>query len=287
MNDQGLCFDTTAMTPTELPPAPGKAIFRGHLLDKVLRECATVVEARRLLDRYHWPVLGRCQVLICDRSGDSAIIGPTGVLPRRDVCQTIPNPELAPLEVRSGTPALNRYNTATRLLRAQAKPTIASMVQVLTATHQSELFPTQYSCVYDLKSGEIYVYHFRNPERIKKFSLKRETSKGDRTLVLGELYSDNPAFKAFSKAYETRMLAQRGPEWKPQAAAAAKLLIQYSDRDAGGDLSRDELPDFVCFSPTDAQDALSRFDVNRDGRLNEEELTELLQEWFPLGSAAL
>ena len=82
MNDKGLFFDMASTDSVKVPPAPGKKVYDGRLEDLIMRKCATVEEALKLLDQYAFTaVQGQC--LFADKTGDSFIIEAGGVILRK------------------------------------------------------------------------------------------------------------------------------------------------------------------------------------------------------------
>jgi len=63
-----------ATQPLEVKKSLHKETYRGNLMHKVMRECATVEEALKMIDNCNLRYFRRFQVMIVDKSGDSAII---------------------------------------------------------------------------------------------------------------------------------------------------------------------------------------------------------------------
>ena len=72
MNDQGLFFDGMMTEPLPLKKTEGKPPPH-DLLDRMLRECATVDEAVKFLDQFHMPQLANAMLFLGDKHGNSAI----------------------------------------------------------------------------------------------------------------------------------------------------------------------------------------------------------------------
>lgn len=62
------------------------------------------------------------------------------------------------------------------------------MTRALDAAHKEGLTPTLFSNVYDLKKGEIYIYHFHYYGEFVRLNLAEELEKGDQYLDLPQLF---------------------------------------------------------------------------------------------------
>lgn len=60
---------------------------------------------------------------------------------------------------------------------------------ILTATHQEGRYPTQYSSIYDLKKGIIYMFYYHNFDEFITLNLKEELNKGSCSYDLPKLFS--------------------------------------------------------------------------------------------------
>jgi hypothetical protein len=83
----------------------------------------------------------------------------------------------------------HRYNAITELLSKAEEIDMALMTRALEASHKEGLTPTLYSNVYDLKKGEIYVYHFHYYGEFVRINLSEELEEGDQYLDLPKLFS--------------------------------------------------------------------------------------------------
>jgi hypothetical protein len=158
VNDHGLYFDLFA---TPCPPGTLRPVQRPYwwkpepLEQLLLRRCATVKEALGFLSGkgYRWSV--PCtQVLLVDRSGNTAVYTDTGTVFRNSATAffVVTNFDLA-------TPALGdwpcpRYETLTTLVTANSNPTVDRAASLLAAVGDWAL----YSVVCDLSSDTVDVY---------------------------------------------------------------------------------------------------------------------------------
>src|SRR6185369_1805347 len=72
------------------------------------------------------------------------------------------------------------YGAATlnRLLTKTTEPTVGNGVRILRAAMQKGPYATKYSNVFDLKSGDIFLFPFPDREDEVKFNLALELKKG-------------------------------------------------------------------------------------------------------------
>ena len=200
MNDQGLVFDYMATQPLEVKTSRHKEKFRGDLMQKVMRECATVDEALKLLDKYNLQYFRRFQVMMVDKSGNSAIIEGDVIQRKKKSFQVCTNFYLSQLEKGEEIPC-DRYKIATNLLNKN-ELTIDSFRNILSAVHQEgDWGGTQYSNIYDVNRGLVYLYHFHNFENVVVIDLEEEFKKGEHTIDLPSLFPETYAANRYTKRY--------------------------------------------------------------------------------------
>jgi penicillin V acylase-like amidase (Ntn superfamily) len=201
MNDQGLVFDYMATQPLEVKNSVQKKRFRGDLMQKVMRECATVKEALQLLDKYNLQYFRKFQVMIVDKSGDSAIIEGDVIQRGKGNFQVCTNFYLSQLKKGEDIPC-DRYKIATNLL-SKNELTVDAFRNILSAVHQEgDWGGTLYSNIYDVNRGLVYLYHFHNYENVVVINLEEEFKKGNHTVDLPSLFPDTFAANQFRKNYK-------------------------------------------------------------------------------------
>jgi len=198
MNDQGLVFDYMATQPLEVKNSLHKETYRGNLMHKVMRECASVDEALKLIDNYNLQYFRRFQVMIVDKSGDSAIIEGDVIQRKKGNFQVCTNFYLSQLKEGDDIPC-NRYKIATNLL-SKNELTVDAFRNILAAVHQEGVHGgTLYSNIYDVNHGLIYLYHFHNYENVVVINLEDELKKGEHTIDIPSLFPDTYAVIQFDK----------------------------------------------------------------------------------------
>jgi hypothetical protein len=218
MNDRGLFFDGLA---TELLPVTGsrdKESYPGNLLRRMLEECATVDEALALFGHYDLSFMATFQLMIADRSGDAAII--EGDVVVRKAGSSLVATNFYQSKVGPGGGNCMRYDTALRMLSAGGGRTVASMRDILDAVHAEGEVATVYSNVYDLKRGQVHVYHFNDYDNVVTFDLAQELAQGPHTVELSTLFPENKRYLAFERRQADRFAAKK----RDQENAMARYL---------------------------------------------------------------
>lgn len=178
MNDQGLFFDGLALEePSEA--VPGRTPFTGLLMDRAMRECATVAEVVALFEQYDFPVLAKAQLFFGDAAGDAAIIERGAIIRKRGAYQVATNFKQSLTKPADAT--CPRYRRANAILKAREALSVGVMKEVLDAVHQEI---TVYSNVYDLVNRDVYLYLEHDFANVAKFNLDEQLAKGERTLDL-------------------------------------------------------------------------------------------------------
>ncbi len=191
MNDQGLFLDANALGPTGWKPIEGKPNFPGHLLDRILAECATVEDAIALCDKYNIAGLAQARFPIADRTGASIVVeygkGKVQYVRKTGAFQIATNFVIT--NVKGENYPCTRYRTADKMLKNVDNVSLDLVRAVLSATHQEGQYPTIYSNICDLRNGIIYLYNFHNFEEVVKFNLEEELKKGRKTYDIPSLFS--------------------------------------------------------------------------------------------------
>jgi len=188
MNDQGLFWDATACSALDMPDSEAnKEKFDGPLMQKVMEECGTVQEALCLFEKYYCDDQYKAQYLIGDTTGNSVIVEGDCYILKDKNYQVMTNfyqshPDLG------GYPCW-RYETAVSMLESTDEISTDLFGAILSATHQEGRYPTQYSNIYDLKSGVVYLCYFHNFEEFISIDLKANLEKGRNTHDLPSLFS--------------------------------------------------------------------------------------------------
>lgn len=198
VNDQGLFYDGLALPykafrPSN-KPAPAGGIIR--LVEEVFETSSTVEQVQELLGQYTLDGLQTGQLFFGDRFGHSLIIDGDEILPIEGKFQVAANFR----QVEFPTPPYpsDRYNRAASMLSAAGAYSIDLFRDILNAVHQEGETPTQYSQVYDLKNGLIYLYQFHDFEHVVVLDIARELAKGPHSASIVSLFPKNEAREQFA-----------------------------------------------------------------------------------------
>ena len=186
VNEKGLSFDGLMVRRVEVANTAGKKVYSGNLIDKVMAECATVAEALAMLDQYNLRMFERAQFLLADATGDAAVIEAESVHRKEGRFQVATNFRLS--QVEPGEAPCRRYRIATRMLEENDRITVDLFKRILAAVHQEGQAATQYSTIYDLKRGIIYLYHFHNFTNVVRLNVAEELAKGAYHVAIPSLF---------------------------------------------------------------------------------------------------
>ncbi len=190
INEKGLCFDGfgTSFNPYYVNTEK-KPVYRiGNLAEKALEECQNISELVNLFDQYYFPALQISQLFFVDKEGNSVIIGgDVNTFKERNfqVCTNFfqAHPELG------GYPCL-RYDTAFQMLEQSDEISIDLFKNILDAVHIEQFSPTQYSNIYDLNNGLIYLYYYHDFNNVIVLNLTEELELGYHYYRIPSLFSD-------------------------------------------------------------------------------------------------
>lgn len=211
MNEYGLFYDFTAQYGIDLTKFDLKHPYNGDVMFELLGKCKTVKEALAFLETHNYTAAS--QVLIADANGNSAILHVGVKVVKTGDYQINTNFDIANLA--TGNYSCGRYSIADKILSNTKNVSVSMLKNLLNQTHQEGELSTQYSNIYDLKRGKIYVYLFHDFEHVYTIDLKKELSKGYRLEMLADHF---PA----SFAYQTFM--QNHPIYKKE-----KIMLEIKD----------------------------------------------------------
>jgi len=191
INEKGLCFDGfgTPFNPYYVNNG-NKPVYRnGNLAEKALEECQNISELVNLFDQYYFPALQISQLFFVDKEGNSVIIGgDVNTYKERNfqVCTNFfqAHPELG------GYPCW-RYDTAFQMLEQSDEISIDLFKNILDAVHIEQFSPTQYSNIYDLKNGLIYLYYYHDFNNVIVLNLSEELEMGYHSYSIPSLFLDD------------------------------------------------------------------------------------------------
>jgi len=164
MNTEGLASDWVAGFHEPWSPDPSLPTSAGNR--QLLETCATVEDAVAFFRGHRELGFYTARVLVADRTGASAIIG------AKD----------GKLQVEKSTHCRGfGYGAQTldmMLELRSSEPTVTNGAYILRASLQKGKFATKYSNIFDLKSGDIFLFPFPASDAQVAFNLAAELRKG-------------------------------------------------------------------------------------------------------------
>ncbi|MBN2461952.1 MAG: tetratricopeptide repeat protein [Candidatus Cloacimonetes bacterium] len=186
MNDQGLIYGRFATESLEITQSLGKPVYNDNLLDKIMAECATVKEALKLLENYNLEFFHDFQIMLVDKHANSAIVEGDIIHRKTGNYQIVTNFLISQYENEDRYPCY-RYQIARAMLTDQGL-SLELMRKILAATHQEIEYPTQFSCIYDLLNGIIFLYNFHDFENTVRINLKEALLQGEHIIKMADLF---------------------------------------------------------------------------------------------------
>ena len=229
MNDQGLFFDAFATRPLEVMLSKEKPKYKGNFFDKFMSECATVQTVLDLFDRYNLEFMLKFQLLIVDKTGDSAIIEGDHIIRKNDPYQVVTNFYQSKVAYNDIScewykGGCLRYQIAESMLRINRKASVEYFRDILKATHQNTLgVQTLYSNIYDLKQGIIHLYYLHNYDKAIIINLNEELKKGRH-------YYDLPALFGKKVLYSKKEYVHHTPAFRITIPKHYKVVEPEADQ---------------------------------------------------------
>lgn len=202
MNSEGLWFEYhQGEYPKQMNNVKGKIIFNGNLIDKILSQCSTIQNVIDTLQKYTQPDLFNQNIAFGDRFGNSIILEGDTIITRIGNYQICTNfyQSIHDRKKWNGW----RYRNVDKIMKGNPKLSINLIKEALSSA-QNPVF-TQYSVIYNLKKGIIYVYFFRDYSNPKIFNVKDEFKKSEHFYYLPDLFPNN---KAYNDIYIKRQVPQ-------------------------------------------------------------------------------
>ena len=179
MNTAGLFFDGTRTPFAPYSDNDSKEDCKCYIWKKILEECATVNEALDYVRKYKIPEIEDVHIMFADKKGNSAVVGvydgKLQIHQRNGNHQLLTNFNLTNPSY-GGEPVCERFAMAEKMLAVDSSVTIENVEKILSKTHQDKL--TVYSNIYNLTTGEVYVYSHADFTKKIKLNLLQELKKG-------------------------------------------------------------------------------------------------------------
>lgn len=193
MNEYGLFYDYTAQYTIDPTKHHFEHPYNGDIFFDLLGKCKTVNEALQFLETHDYMVSS--QVLLADATGNSVIINIDTKVLKKGAYQINTNFNIC--NASTGNYTCGRYDIADRILSKSKKVSVPFLKDILNKTHQEGSLSTQYSNIYDLKRGLVYVYLFHDYEHVYVINLKKELAKGYRLEMLANHFPMSFAYQSY------------------------------------------------------------------------------------------
>jgi hypothetical protein len=165
LNTEGLAYDWVGGYREKWESSPHSQTFRGNPSQRMLETCVTVNDAIAFFRSHDYPGFARAKMLVADRTGASAIIGA-----RDGKLQVVPGKQCWGFGYGKQTIELEVVTSP--------QPTIANGFKILRDCRQPGPYATEYSNIYDLKTGDIFLFPYPGRDDEVKFNLAAELKKG-------------------------------------------------------------------------------------------------------------
>lgn len=214
MNTEGLAFDWVAGYNEVWKPDTGLSDVRGN--QQLLETCATVQEVIAFYRGHQESSFTYAKILVADRTGASVIIG------AKD----------GKLQVEEETQCRGfgyGARTLDKMLAGHPKPTVANGAKILRACLQKGQYATKYFNIFDLKTGDIFLYPFPKEDDQVKFNLAVELKKGGHYYDMPEIHKQLAEAPRPLLANMERFLLDKYkpiPDNEPQVTAHVRAMLQ-------------------------------------------------------------
>ena len=213
MNTEGLASDWVSGYEETWNPDPKLPTSAGSR--QLLETCATVDEAIAFFSGHRELGFYNAKILVADRTGASAIIGAS-------------NGKLQ-VEKSNQCRGFGYGETTLDTMLSSSKATLASGAEILRACLQKGKYATKYSNIFDLKSGDVFLFPFPDRDDHVKINLKAELNRGahyyDMTAIHKQLaQTPRPLLALMERARLEKY--QPIPDKEPQVTAHVRALLQ-------------------------------------------------------------
>jgi Acyl-coenzyme A:6-aminopenicillanic acid acyl-transferase len=235
MNSAGLAYDWVAGYNETWKRDPRmKSSSVANPSEQMLATCATIEEAIAFF-KSHWdPQLSYAKALIADRTGASVIIGAK-------------NGQLD-IEILKQSRGFGfGGEIVDKMLAEKPGPTLANAASILKLARQDGQYATKYSNVFDLKSGDIFLFHIRGQPETVKLNLERELKKGRHFYGIPNITEE--LAHRLDPAIAKQLTDRRKRFLNQTPAARAELTLRHLVRTLST-----ETPDYSHMSPALAAD---------------------------------
>ena len=176
MNTEGLACDWVGGF-MENWKSDAVTCVRGNPTERLLESCATIEDAVAFFQKHREPDLLHSKIMVADRQGRSVVIG---------ACDG--KVQINKSERSKG------FGYAFQIFREcfakDSNLTVANGASILRACVQEGKYATKYSNIFDLKSGDIYLYQFHQHLESMRMNLAVELAKGEHYFNMTQIHEE-------------------------------------------------------------------------------------------------
>ena len=235
INEKGLAYDVNALPKAALNPHPELPKVKKPF-SEFLKKCSTVAEVIDRVKSHSWESAWRAQLHVADRTGDAVIIsaGPGGEIAftrKQNGDGYLVSTNFNRANPQNGRYPCRRYDTAVAMLEKiqdEADLTPDYFRSILDAVHQEGPFAnTVYSNVFDLKHGNIYLYHWHQFAEVVTLDVAEEIAKAPSPARIRDLFSEDTVDKAYKEyqSYKKKIDSWENVIWVWLILAAGSLVV--------------------------------------------------------------
>ncbi len=199
MNDKGLVMEHFA-GPLPDEDSASKVSDQNMFYNDIMVTCATVDDVLAYIEQAPVTVFNDRSVLFTDRAGNSILVKGQSATRMTDYFKVFSNARQSGF--MDGDEAVERGKLLEKMITDSQAIDIDRAREILAAAQHDV---TQYSNVYDLAAGLIYVHHFQNFDKYYLIDLKNDFGQGEQEFKIPELFPDN---SEFDRIYYTRQTPQ-------------------------------------------------------------------------------
>ena len=249
MNTEGLAFDWVAGYNEKWQLDPNLPDARENSGQRMLETCATIDEAIAFYRSHNEAGFWRAKILVADRSGASVIIGAHDgklAVEQEDRCRGFGYGQ-RPLDIA---------------LAKHPEVTVAEGFKILKDCRQGDTYATKYSNIFDLKTGDIFLYPVPGGDDEVTLNIAAELKKGPHYYEMPKIKEQLAETPQPLRSNMERLPVDKYkpiPDQEPEVTAHLRAMIR--DAAEGHPRPNDyapELWDKISKEQNDIQESLKR-----------------------------
>lgn len=209
INEKGLMYDGFSIMPKEDKPS-GTDYAPKELLREIMETCATVSEVKEKLKQYNRYFFTHGMLFMVDKNGDYLVIEPDTIVEGNDPKYILTN--FCPsVTVEKDVPQ-KRYWRGRAFLEHRHEAdllTALGMMDTMSECREKMGDGTMYTSLYDLDSGNIYLYFYHDYTHEVKLNIAEELAKGERKILISDLFPRNAEYeklRSFQTPFNNRAI---------------------------------------------------------------------------------